>query len=86
MLDRRKLLSEIDSRYIPRIKVCEREAWRIETEDLYYRDLNRLLRSLNDGGVEKIELHNILGQRYIGTDLAAKMKITVQDNDHKSHT
>lgn len=77
MVSRRKLLEAIDSRFLSRIEVDENDLWKINVYDLYYRDLNVLLRSINDGGASKIELNNVFGQRYIGTDLAAKMDIDI---------
>jgi glutamate synthase domain-containing protein 3 len=77
MVATRKLLNEISSRFLARIEISEDDLWKINAYDLYYRDLNVLLRDINDGGVNKIELHNVFGQRYIGTDLAAKMKIDI---------
>lgn len=43
--------------------------WQVNANDLHYRDLNTLLRSLSNNGVRKIEIQNVNGQRYIGTDL-----------------
>jgi len=42
---------------------------RIDADGIHYKDLNALLRSLSVNGVEKIELYNVCGQRYIGTGL-----------------
>jgi glutamate synthase domain-containing protein 3 len=42
---------------------------KIDATGIYYRDLNSLLRSLDGNGIEKIEIRNVYGQRYIGTDL-----------------
>jgi len=42
---------------------------RIDADGMHYKNLNALLRSLSSKGVEKIELHNVCGQRYIGTGL-----------------
>jgi glutamate synthase domain-containing protein 3 len=50
---------------------------KIDAEGIYYRDLNTLLRNLNGNGVTKIELYNVCGQRYIGTDLAGDLTIEV---------
>ena len=44
---------------------------KVDAEGLYYRELNCLLRQLiRADGIERMELHNVCGQRYIGTDLA----------------
>jgi len=50
---------------------------RIDTERMNYKDLNALLRHLNSDGVKKIELSNVCGQRYIGTDLKGDLSIEV---------
>jgi glutamate synthase domain-containing protein 3 len=75
--DKEELFAKIDPKLISRIEVEENEKWKIDVRDLYYRDLNALLRSINDSGVKRIELRNVFGQRYIGTDLAAKMEIDI---------
>jgi glutamate synthase domain-containing protein 3 len=49
----------------------------IDTRGIYYRDLNARLRQLVDGGVEKIELTNVCGQRYIATDLSRPVEIKI---------
>jgi glutamate synthase domain-containing protein 3 len=50
---------------------------RIDAEGMHYRDLNSLLRHINSDGVKKIELCNVCGQRYIGTDLEGDLAIEV---------
>jgi glutamate synthase domain-containing protein 3 len=50
---------------------------KIDANGLYYRDLNRLLRSLDGNGIEKIEIRNVYGQRYIGTDLDDHLSIDI---------
>lgn len=50
---------------------------KIDAYGVYYRDLNTLLRSFNGNGIEKIELRNVYGQRYIGTDLDSHISIDV---------
>ncbi|MCJ7631843.1 hypothetical protein MUP77_05535 [Candidatus Bathyarchaeota archaeon] len=48
----------------------------IDASNLYYKDLNKILRSL--GNPEKtVHLRNVFGQRYIGTDLANKSEIHI---------
>lgn len=41
----------------------------IDAADLHYKDLNKLLRQVCNDGAAEIELANVNGQRYIGTDL-----------------
>jgi glutamate synthase domain-containing protein 3 len=49
----------------------------IDASGIYYRDLNTRLRELVNGGAERIELHNVHGQRYLGTDLNAPVEIEI---------
>lgn len=49
----------------------------VEAEGVYYRELNATLRKLVAQGVEQIEIHNVCGQRYIGTDLRRPVKIDI---------
>ncbi len=55
----------------------EKGVWKINAQDLYYRQLNTILRELDAKGAEKVEISNVYGQRYIGTDLKGKMKIDI---------
>jgi len=50
---------------------------RVDAQGMYYRDLNALLRNLNGNGVKKIELMNVCGQRYIGTNLNGDLEIDI---------
>jgi glutamate synthase domain-containing protein 3 len=50
---------------------------KIDATGLYYRDLNALLRSLDGNGIERIEIRNVYGQRYIGTDLDDHLNIDI---------
>jgi len=48
----------------------------IDASNLYYKDLNKILRSL--GNPEKtVHLRNVFGQRYIGTDLDREIEIHI---------
>lgn len=42
---------------------------RIDADGLHYRELNQRLRAAVSGGASRIELANVAGQRYIGTNL-----------------
>ncbi len=55
----------------------EKGVWKIDAQNLHYRELNTFLRKLDSHGAQKVELTNIYGQRYIGTDLKSKMKIHI---------
>ena len=76
MNDIETLLTDIDPKVLSRVDV-QGDLWTINAQELYYRDLNSLLKNMNDAGARRLELHNVYGQRYIGTDLAAKMEITI---------
>lgn len=58
----------IDRRFLPRIR-RKNDMWQVNADDLYYRDLNMLLRSLSNNDIRKIDIQNVHGQRYIGTNL-----------------
>jgi glutamate synthase domain-containing protein 3 len=49
----------------------------INAEEIYYRDLNALLRKLSGDGIKKVEVRNVFGQRYIGTNLNGNIEIKV---------
>jgi glutamate synthase domain-containing protein 3 len=71
-----KTVVEIDAKFLPRI-IKEGNVLKIDAEGLYYRDLNCLLRQAICGDAERIEVHNVCGQRYIGTDLDTNIQIDV---------
>jgi glutamate synthase domain-containing protein 3 len=49
----------------------------IDADELQYRRLNAQLRKLVSAGTEKIVIHNVCGQRYIGTDLNKPVEIDI---------
>ena len=63
-----KITVEIDPKYQPCI-TKEGKVLKINAEGMYYKELNTLLRQAICTDVERIEIHNVCGQRYIGTDL-----------------
>ena len=67
---------EIDTKYLDCIKQ-EGNMLQINAEGMHYRDLNALLRQAIHLSVERIEVHNVCGQRYIGTDLDTNMQIDI---------
>lgn len=68
---------EIDPKFHSRIK-REGNTVIVNASDLYYKDLNCLLRQIiAANGVQKIEVHNVCGQRYLGTDLDTKIQIDI---------
>ena len=50
---------------------------KIDAEGIFYRELNAKLREIVLNGTERIELHNLYGQRYIGTDLNKPVNIEI---------
>lgn len=49
----------------------------LDVSSVYYRDLNKRLREAVDSGIEDIELRNVCGQRYLGTDLDRPVRIDI---------
>ena len=76
MLEEENVIAEINAKFLPFAKV-ENEVWKIDANGMHYRDLNSLLRAISRNGAEKIEIHNVCGQRYIGTDLDAEIEIAI---------
>lgn len=76
MLMQRIRPKEIDIKYQNLIKT-EGKIVKINAEGLYYKELNCLLRQVITTDVERIELHNVCGQRYLGTDLDTNIQIDV---------
>jgi len=50
---------------------------KIDASGILYRELNTKLRDAVSNGTQKIKLHNIYGQRYIGTDLDKPVEIEI---------
>jgi len=49
----------------------------IDAGGVYYRELNARLREATEQGYERIELYNVNGQRYIGTNLRRPVEIVI---------
>lgn len=63
---------------IDRVRVHENgSVVRVDSAGLHYKELNGLLRSIVADGAERIELLNVAGQRYIGTDLDRPVQIDI---------
>jgi len=54
-----------------------KEAVIIDAKGIFYRELNAKLRKAVSNGTQKIELRNLYGQRYIGTDLNKPVEIEI---------
>ena len=50
---------------------------KIDASGIYYRELNTQLRALASNDTRKIELRNVFGQRYIGTNLNKPVEIDI---------
>lgn len=70
------MISKIDPNSYPYIKK-EKNIWRVDATEVNYKDLNEALRNIVDQGAKEIEIHNVCGQRYIGTNLGQEVKITI---------
>jgi len=57
--------------------VKERNVVTIDASGVFYQELNDRLREVVKNGVGRIELSNVCGQRYIGTDLDRPVQIDV---------
>lgn len=69
--------ADIDPKYQSRI-IREDKTIKIDACDLHYKDLNTLLRAtIQTKGIEKIELYNVCGQRYLGTSLNTLINLDV---------
>jgi len=55
-----------------------KKSLQIDASGVPYRELNTQLRQAVDGGTKTIKLHNVFGQRYIGTDLRSPVEIDIQ--------
>jgi glutamate synthase domain-containing protein 3 len=56
---------------------CENSEVKIDVAGVYYREVNARLRDVVSNGVRAIELHNVYGQRYIGTNLGRPVDIEI---------
>jgi len=50
---------------------------KIDAYDVFYKELNARLRNAVSNGTRRIKLHNVYGQRYIGTDLNKPVEIEI---------
>ena len=75
MLEQKTKL-EIDEKYFQYV-TKDGKVLKIDAELLYYKELNGLLRQAICTDVERIEIHNVCGQRYLGTDLDTNIQIDI---------
>jgi glutamate synthase domain-containing protein 3 len=62
---------------IPSRCIIKEGVARVDSSKLHYRELNHLLRNLRESEIRRIELHNVRGQRYIGTSLRGDVEIII---------
>jgi len=55
----------------------DNQVLRMDASGVFFRELNARLREVVSNGIQKIELRNVYGQRYIGTDLAKPVDIEI---------
>ena len=67
---------EVSAKFLPNVSF-KGGVWKINAQDMPYKDLNALLREIDAKGTSKIEINNVYGQRYIGTGLKNKVKIDI---------
>ncbi len=75
MLEEKQVIAQIDAKYHSHVEVAD-HVWRVNAEGMYFRELNSLLRAIS-GNAERIEIRNVCGQRYIGTDLDKAVQIDI---------
>ncbi len=66
----------VSAKFLPHAHL-DKDTWKIDAQNLTFRELNALLRELDRLDAQKVELSNVYGQRYIGTDLKNKIKIDI---------
>lgn len=79
MIEQEKIVVEIKPEHVSRVKKEEKTV-KIDADGLHFKDLNDILRALLNGDgntVEKIEIYNVVGQRYLGTDLHSTVQIDI---------
>jgi glutamate synthase domain-containing protein 3 len=58
-------------------KIRASKKCKIDASGIHYRELNTRLREAVSNGTQKIELRNVYGQRYIGTDLDRPVELEI---------
>ena len=76
VVQQEKAAVEISSKFLSQV-IQESGVWKINAQDMHYKELNAVLRELDGKSAAKVEISNVYGQRYIGTDLKNKLKIDI---------
>ncbi len=67
----------VDQKYLNRV-TREGNTVKVDACDLYYRDLNCILRAvIQTPEIERLVVSNVCGQRYIGTDLETTIPVDI---------
>jgi glutamate synthase domain-containing protein 3 len=62
---------------LPATHAAQEKTATIDARGIYYRDLNKKLQELANSGVETIEVFNVIGQRYLGTNLHHPVRLVI---------
>lgn len=76
MVQEQKINLMLETNLMQRLKI-EGSSYTVDAEGLHYKDLNSILRAVCRSGAQKVEIYNVCGQRYIGTDLDSSMQIDI---------
>ncbi len=77
MLQKPDAKVEIDQKYLQYL-TREDNVLKVNAEGLHYKELNALLRqAICANEIERIDIHNVCGQRYLGTDLDTTIQINI---------
>ena len=76
MIQQPRPIIELEPNFVQRVKT-EGDTYKIDAEGLHYRELNKILRAICSSDAEKVEIHGVCGQRYIGTDIDRNMQIDI---------
>ena len=71
-----EILAKITSAEAEKLTL-EKDVYKINASGMSYRNLNKLLKTLDKAGAKKIEINNVYGQRYIGTGLRSNLAIDI---------
>jgi len=76
MINEEKIIATVDPTLYSFIKE-ENNIWKVDANGICYKKLNESLRTIVRYGAKKIEIYNVCGQRYIGTDLGSGINIRI---------
>ena len=62
-----KVIAEISAKFLSHVTI-ENGVYKINAEDMHYKELNALLRELDSRGAAKVELSNVYGTKASATE------------------